>query len=84
MLGEADFISWAPNHIDSYVFPSGWALEPKSRQSAHIATWRAQAQNMSKMFAAVYWSGQLNGRFLAVDDIRPFARVGRINIRLRS
>ena len=69
-LGDADFISSAPNRFDSYVFPSDWTMGPKARQSPHIETWVAQARNISKMSASVYGSEHSNGRMLAVEELR--------------
>ena len=54
VLGEQDFISWAPNQFGSYIAPSDWALEHRALASAHIETWRIDAQSMTKLFSAVY------------------------------
>ena len=70
VLSEAEFISWAPNYFATYVCPADWVLEPKTRCSAHIETWRAPARNMSKMFAAVYGTEHLNERLTAVEELR--------------
>ena len=70
VLGEQDFVSWKPNHFDTYAAPGGWVLEPKARVSSHIETWRINAQNMTKMFGTVYGLEHVGERMQAVEDLR--------------
>ena len=70
MLSEQEFTSWTPNQFDSYLCPADWALESKTRQSAHIETWEVNSHNTSRLFAAVYGSERLNERLIAVEDLR--------------
>ena len=70
VLSEQDFMSWAPNKFDSYSSPVDWAPESKARASAHVETWKINAQNMSRMFGAIYGSEHVQERLLAVEDLR--------------
>ena len=70
VLSESDFVSWTPNDFDKYTSPSTWALEPKSKPSQHIETWRTNAINMSRMFAALYGVEYLSERILCIEHLR--------------
>ena len=64
---DAEFTAWTPHEFDHYVCPSGWALENRPMCSHHIETWRINAINMSRMFAAVYGAEWLQERVGAVE-----------------
>ena len=70
VLSESDFAAWAPNDFDRYVAPSTWALEAKSESSQHIETWRTNALNMSRMFAAIYGVEYLEERAKCIERLR--------------
>ena len=59
-----------PSQFDTYSAPGDWALEPMTRASAHIETWRINAQNMTKIAGAVYGPGRTSERLHAVEGIR--------------
>ena len=70
-LHEQDFLSWTPNRFDSYAPPCDWSREDNAMPSAHIETWRINAQNMRRKFSAVYGADRLSDRLAAVEDLRP-------------
>ena len=71
VLSEADFVAWAPNDFDKYTSSSStWALGAKAKSSQHVETWRTNAINMTRMFAALYGVGYLNGRILRIEHLR--------------
>lgn len=53
-MAESDSPNWTTREFDRYVAPSGWTLESRSMDSHHIETWKINASNMARMFAAVY------------------------------
>ena len=70
MISEADFPSWTPSEFDKFAPTAGWTLETRNRPSQHVETWKVNAVNMSKMFAAVYGQEWLIERVLAVEKLR--------------
>ena len=64
---EDEFAAWTPRGFGRYVSPSGWTLENRARCSQHIETWRSNAINLSRMFAAIYGADWLQERVDAVE-----------------
>ena len=69
VISEADFPSWAPSEFYKYTPAAGWSLETKNRPSQHVGTWRVNALEMSKMFAAVYGQEWFAERSLDVEKL---------------
>lgn len=68
-LHEQDFLRREPNYFDIYTPPCDWSLGANAIPSAHIETWRINAQNMSRQFSAVYGAEHLSERLAAVEDL---------------
>ena len=73
-LTDSDFGAKATHDFDKYVAPSGWTIAPRARASHHVETWKINATNMSRMFAAVYGGELLQERLDAIEHLR-FLRV---------
>ena len=69
-LTESEFSTWPTRDFDRYTAPAGWSAWPRPRASQHIETWKINAVNMSRMFAAVYGAELLQERLGAIDYLR--------------
>ena len=69
-LAESDFGTWPTHDFDRFASPAGWQLEPRSRASQHVETWKINAINTARMFAAVYEEELLQERLGAIEYLR--------------
>ena len=69
-LEESDCPTGPTREFDKYTSPSGWTIEARARASHPIETWKINAANMSRMFAAVYGAELMQGRLAAIEYLR--------------
>lgn len=67
---ESDFATWPTRDFGGYTAHSGWPLEPRSRDSLQIETWKIDDVNMTLMVAAVYGSEFPQERMDAIEHLR--------------